>query len=287
MTISVETARQLYAEELRFTANITSQAVMNAFATVPREYFVGPGPWRIKSPMRMGGYWTTEDANRRHVYHDVLIALDEARGINNGQPSLWAKLFDQLNLSAGQHVVHVGAGAGYYSAILAEIIGRQGRVTAIEIDPELAARARDNLVLWPQATVVLGDGLAFHGEQTADAIIVNAGVSHIAMTWLHMLRADGGQLLVPLTNSDRWGGFLLIARHAGERYPAQFVSPVGIIHCVGGRDAAAEERLKAAMSRSRMTNIRSLRRTPDEPDDTCWLAGEGWWLSTAGVSEGT
>ncbi|HEY2528708.1 MAG TPA: rRNA adenine N-6-methyltransferase family protein [Xanthobacteraceae bacterium] len=287
MAISVETARQLYAEELRFTANVASSAVLNAFATVPRECFVGPGPWRIKSPVRMGGYWTTADAYPRHVYHDVLIALDEARGINNGQPSLWAGRFDQLNLSAGQHVVHVGAGTGYYSAILAEIIGRQGRVTAIEIDPQLAARARDNLVPWPQATVILADGLAFHADQPADAIVVNAGLSHIAMTWLDMLRAEGGQLLVPLTNSDRWGGLLLIARKAAEalRYPAQFVSPVGIIHCVGGRDAAAEERLTAAMARSRMANIRSLRRAPDEPDDTCWLAGEGWWLSTAGVSD--
>jgi protein-L-isoaspartate(D-aspartate) O-methyltransferase len=40
--------------------------------------------------MRSGDYWTTVNANPRHVYHDVLIALDETRGINNGQPSLWA-----------------------------------------------------------------------------------------------------------------------------------------------------------------------------------------------------
>lgn len=285
MDFDVEMARRWYAEELRFTANITSQAVRSAFATVPRECFVGPGPWRIKSPMRMRDYWTTADADPSRVYHDVLIALDEARRINNGQPSLWARLFDQLNLSAGQHVLHVGAGAGYYSAILAEIVGREGRVTAIEIDPQLAVRARDNLFPWPQATVILADGLVFRSEQPADAIVVNAGVSHIAMTWLDMLCADDGQLLVPLTNSDGWGGFLLIERQAGEarRYPAQFVSPVGIIHCVGARDAAAEERLKSAVARSRMTNIRSLRRAPDEPDNTCWLAGEGWWLSTACV----
>jgi protein-L-isoaspartate(D-aspartate) O-methyltransferase len=90
MAISVRTARQLYAEELRFTANVTSSSVVRAFATVPREHFVGPGPWRILSPMRSGDYWTTVNANPRHVYHDVLIALDETRGINNGQPSLWA-----------------------------------------------------------------------------------------------------------------------------------------------------------------------------------------------------
>jgi len=158
-----------------------------------------------------------------------------------------------------------------------------GRVTAIEIDPHLAGRARDNLAPWPQATVFVGDGFVFRAGQPANAIVINAGVSHIAMSWLDTLSADAGRLLVPLTNSDGWGGFLLIERHAAEtrRYPAQYVSPVGIIPCVGGRDAAAEERLKAAMAHSRMDNIRSLRRAPDEPDETCWLAGEGWWLSTA------
>ena len=47
----VEQARKWYAAELRFTARVRSFAVVNSFATVPREQFVGPGPWRIKSPM--------------------------------------------------------------------------------------------------------------------------------------------------------------------------------------------------------------------------------------------
>jgi protein-L-isoaspartate(D-aspartate) O-methyltransferase len=114
---------------------------------------------------------------------------------------------------------------------------------------------------------------------------VNAGVTHIATNWLDALSANGGRLLVPLTNSDGWGGFLLIERQAGEtrHYPARHVSWIGIINCVGDRGSTAEERTNVAMARSRMTNIRSLRRAPDEPDETCWLAGEGWWLSTASV----
>jgi protein-L-isoaspartate(D-aspartate) O-methyltransferase len=285
VNISAKTARQLYAEELSFAAHIMSSAVFDAFATVPRESFVGPGPWRIMSPMRVGEYWTTPDANPRHVYHDALIALDETRGINNGQPSLWAKLFDGLNLCRGAAVVHIGAGVGYYTAILAEIVGPAGHVTAIEIDPQLANRARNNLASWPQTTVTIADGFAFRWDQPTEAIIVNAGVTHIAMNWLDALSSHGGRLLVPLTNSDGFGGFLLIERQTEEtrQYTARHVSWTGIINCVGGRDAAAEERIKAAMLRSRMTNIRSLRRGSDEPDETCWLAGEGWWLSTASV----
>jgi protein-L-isoaspartate(D-aspartate) O-methyltransferase len=121
MRHSIEEARQHYAEELRFTAKLGSRVIVDAFATVPRERFLGPGPWRVLSPMAMAEYWTTEDADPRHLYHDVLIAIDEERRLNNGQPSLWARMYDQLELSPGAHVVHVGAGTGYYSAILAEL----------------------------------------------------------------------------------------------------------------------------------------------------------------------
>jgi protein-L-isoaspartate(D-aspartate) O-methyltransferase len=290
MAGSVEEARHCYAEELRFTARVGSRAVIDSFATVPRERFFGPGPWRILSPMAMAEYWTTEDADPRHLYHDVLIAIDEERRLNNGQPSLWARMYDQLELRHGSHVVHVGAGTGYYSAILAEIVGRAGRVTAIEIDPVLAARASENLAAaWPQATVVTADGFAFRPDRPADTIVVNAGVTHFSSVWLDTLGAENGRLLVPLTNTERWGCFLLITRQAGDpyRYSARFVGRVGIISCVGGRDPAAEERLNAALASAKgdFTTIRSLRRPPDEPDHTCWLAGEGWWLSTAPVAK--
>ena len=291
MRHSIEEARQRYAEELRFTAKLGSRAVVEAFATVPRERFFGPGPWRVLSPMAMPEYWTTEDADPRHLYHDVLIAIDEERRLNNGQPSLWARMYDQLELSRGDHVVHVGAGTGYYSAILAEIVGRAGRVTAIEVDPIFSARAKENLAaVWPQATVVAADGFLFQPDAAADAIVVNAGVTHFSAVWLDALAAEDGRLLVPLTNAERWGCFLMITRRAGDpcRYAARFAGRVGIIPCacVGGRDPAAEEKLTAALARGDFAAIRSLRRAPEEPDDTCWLAGEGWWLSTAPASSG-
>ena len=284
---SIEEARHRYAEELCFTARLGSRAVIDAFATVPRERFFGPGPWRVLSPMAMAGYWTTQDADPRHLYHDVLIAIDEERRLNNGQPSLWARMYDQLELSQSAHVIHVGAGTGYYSAILAEIVGRAGRVTAIEVDPVLVARAKENLAAaWQQATVVAADGFLFQPDRPADALVINAGVTHFSPFWLDALAAGNGRLLVPLTNAERWGCFLMITRQASEpdRYAARFVGRVGIIPCLGGRDPAAEERLTAALARGDFTAIRSLRRAPEEPDHTCWLAGEGWWLSTAPAS---
>jgi protein-L-isoaspartate(D-aspartate) O-methyltransferase len=147
----IEMARRWFAEELRHTAQLQSPGVVKAFATVKREQFAGPGPWRLLSPIRMTEYWTTESADPAHLYHDVLVAIDEKRRLNNGQPSLWACLFDQLGLARGEHVVHIGTGAGYYTAILAEIVGPTGHVTGVEIDPHLAERSCQNLAaVWPQ-----------------------------------------------------------------------------------------------------------------------------------------
>jgi protein-L-isoaspartate(D-aspartate) O-methyltransferase len=282
----VVTARRRFAEELRHTARVRSPAVVRAFATVPRERFAGPGPWRVLDPTDLSSYRTTADADPRHLYHDVLVAIDEARRLNNGQPSLWAALYDRLGLAAGAHVVHVGAGTGYYSAVLAEIVGREGRVTAVEIDPSLAGRARQNLAPgWPQAAVVAADGFAFRPDRPADAIVVNAGVSHLSPAWLDALAAGDGRLLVPLTDAEGRGGFLLVTRSAGatRRYPARSVGRTRIIPCVGGRDPEAEARLEAALARPGLDAVRSLRRDPEPPDEGCWLAGDGWWLSTAPV----
>ena len=51
-------ARRRYAEELAYAAHLTSPAVIGAFARVPRERYLGPGPWRIFQP-NARSYWTT------------------------------------------------------------------------------------------------------------------------------------------------------------------------------------------------------------------------------------
>jgi len=48
---------------------------------------MGAGPWQI---MASAGYRTTPDDDPRHVYHDVLIALQAERLLNNGHPSFLA-----------------------------------------------------------------------------------------------------------------------------------------------------------------------------------------------------
>jgi len=153
--------RRWYADELRWNAALKSERLVEAFATVPREAFLGRGPWRLLSGTQAGlGYTRTNDADPRHLSHNVLVAIDPGRWLNNGHPSFLAWLIEQLELKDGQSVCHVGAGTGYYSAILARMVGEAGRVIAIEVDKVLARRARRTLRDYRQVEVVAGDGFS-------------------------------------------------------------------------------------------------------------------------------
>ena len=67
----------------------------------------------------------------------------------------------------------------------------------------------------------------------------------------------------------------------GDRgYTAAFVAPAVFIPCVATAEPDSADALAAALKRGGGEAVRSLRRAPDLPDDSCWLAGEGWWLST-------
>ncbi len=273
--------RAWYAEELRYAAAVKSAAVVRAFATVPRERFLGSGPWQICTGPAPDKYWPTPDADPRCVYHNVVIGLLPEKGLNNGQPSFWAYLFDRLELAPGKHVLHLGCGTGYYSAVLAEIVGPTGRVTAIDIEAALVARAREALAPWPQVTAINADGSSYTPGQV-DIIIANAGATHPLPAWLDALR-PGGQLLVPLTGEQGWGQTLLVTRRAeGDGFAARFVGYVGIYHFAGARDAEAAKRLDAAFKRGDMGEVKSLRREAHEPDESCWLHRDGFCLSRVG-----
>jgi protein-L-isoaspartate(D-aspartate) O-methyltransferase len=59
---------------------------------------------------------------------------------------------------SGEHAVHVGAGLGYYTAILAHLVGRRGPVTAIEYDPALATKLAVNFKGKSNVGCIHGDG---------------------------------------------------------------------------------------------------------------------------------
>ena len=275
MAHSVAAARRWFAEDLRYKGHIGSRAVIEAFTTVPRELFVGPGPWRISG---MGEFWTTENDAPESVYHDVLIAIDEELHINNGQPSLYAFLFDRLGIVAGGSVLHLGCGTGYYTAILAELVGPEGKVAAFEIHAVLAGKAQAALTPWPWVTVTNADAARISFEP-ADIIVVSAGATHPLSSWLESLK-PGGRLVFPMTAADGTGRMLLVTRKTENGFAALSLGWTGFMEFSGARDPDISRRLAAALRQEdEEIGINSLRRDAHQEDKSCWLHGEGWCLS--------
>jgi len=279
--VTVESARQAFAEELRVLAYMQHEEIVRAFAEVPRERFVGPGPWRLLNLIEQK-YWTTPDADPHWLYHNVLVALDEARGLNTGEPSLWAYHFDRLHIAAGERILQIGTGSGYFTAILAEIVGAEGRVLGFEVDASLAKAAERNLAAWPQASVRKVEGLEpIEGEW--DVLIAFAGVSAPPKAWIDAL-APEGRALIPLTSEQRFGMLLRIDR-ATDGFAARQAGNIGIFPCVGARDPADAETLGRALADypGRLA-LKSLRRDPHDQDESCWLHRGDWCLSKRAVN---
>jgi protein-L-isoaspartate(D-aspartate) O-methyltransferase len=193
-------------------------------------------------------------------------------------PGAHAYWLSGAGVREGETVLQIGAGTGYYTAILSELAGPDGRVYAYEIDERLAALARDNLK--GIATVELRERSGIASDlPDVDVIYVCAGAAQPATEWLAALR-PGGRLVFPLAPEGMLGGMLMVTRpEQGAAWPAKFLSRAQFIGCAGLQDADAGKRLAEAFARG-WESVQSLRRG-DAPDESCWFAGDGWWLSTA------
>ena len=283
--MDVALQRRFYAEEIEATANLKTAGLVEALATVPRERFLPPGPWMLKSEADVAGPpRPTPDADARRVNHNLAVSIDPTRMLFNGAPGLVSMLIDTLGLKPGDRVAHIGCGLGYYTALIAAVVGTTGRVIAIEVDDALAVGARANLASTPWVEVVHGDASGALGE-TFDAILVNAGVTHPLDTWLDAL-APGGRIVLPITVTQPGmgpigkGTVVLLTRQGDTAsFDARAVTFVAIYSALGLRDESMHERIGRALQGNPFPRLKRLRRDAHEPAAECWLHSDRFCLS--------
>jgi protein-L-isoaspartate(D-aspartate) O-methyltransferase len=282
----IRAARALYARQMAALLGQRAERLQAAFTAVPREAFLDDKPWRIVSPG--GATVTLPENDPTLIYQDVLLALQPERGVNNGSPSLHIRLLHALDVRPGQRVLHLGAGAGYYTAILAELVGPQGSVTAVEVDPELAAAAERNLKPWKQVKIVRGDGFQWPRGET-DRIYVNFAIGRPADPWLEQLPL-GGRLLFPLgvpAPAPRTGvrhsirGGAILVENRGPGLAATYVAPAYFVWAAGqgSDDRPMLRKLGEAFDGGGIEFVRSLIWKGTGDPSRCWFWHGDWALS--------
>ena len=244
-----------------------------AFEAIPRELFLPPGPWHLMT--QPGVYIETPGTDPRYLYQDVLVALDKERGINNGQPSIHARFMSAVAPQPGETVVHIGAGTGYYTAILAMLVAPGGKVEAFEIDEGLAAAARHNLRDFDNVSVTAGDAirLAIPG---AHAVYVNAGLRCPPAHWLKALH-PGGRMFMPWF-AARDTTIALAIRRAERGYGVEPLMPVRFIPCVGVAESSPGDKLPDCHSAWRTRALHLAAELP--PDESAIAIYREVWFSS-------
>jgi protein-L-isoaspartate(D-aspartate) O-methyltransferase len=266
--------RAAYAAQIVRLAGVEDPRIAGAFARVVREDFLPPPPWTTIS---MGSAMVTRDL--ANIYDNVLVAIDPGRGINNGEPALHAAWIDVVRPRPGDIVIHVGAGMGYYTAILSLLAHPGGRVEAFEYEADLAAQAKRNLQGCSNVSVHAASAFG-RPLPRADLIYVNAGVLAPDVEWLRALNA-GGRLIFPWQPHKGWGPSVFVTRHAGG-FSARPLMKVGFISCSGTRELPA----KNLPSEADTASVRSIwMRSDRSPDGSAVAVYDDVWFSTDDIAD--
>jgi protein-L-isoaspartate(D-aspartate) O-methyltransferase len=269
---SLAEQRRFYAQLMAAASGSDDPRLERVFEIVPREAFLPPGPWRIMINHR---YFETPSADPAYLYQNALVAIDPAKGVNNGEPFLHAAWIGAIAPRAGEAICHIGAGTGYYTAILSMLVAPAGRVTAYEIDATLAEQARHNLKPFEHVALVNEDATRAP-LPPSDLIYVNAGVSAPPLSWLRAL-APAGRMILPWRPSKEIGLAIVISRQDGG-YSVKPLMPSWFIPCVGASDFEAATTPKGGEA---WTTRAVWSKADRAPDQTAVAVYRDVWFSSA------
>ncbi|HKQ97050.1 MAG TPA: protein-L-isoaspartate(D-aspartate) O-methyltransferase [Candidatus Polarisedimenticolia bacterium] len=168
--------RQRMVEEQIEARGVRDARVLEAMRTVPRHLFV---------PV----------AGRERAYDDAPLPIGWGQTIS--QPYIVAFMTEAATIGPGARVLEIGTGSGYQAAVLAAV---GAEVWSIEILPELADRARDDLKAAGYAGVRVRTGDGWQGWPESapfDAILVTAAPATVPQALVAQLKV-GGRMVIPL-----------------------------------------------------------------------------------------
>ena len=210
--------REQLLRHVREQGGAIDALVADALRTVPRHIFLPDLP---------------PDAAYRD---EAIVTKRDQQGLptsSSSQPTIMAIMLDQLGAARGHRVLEIGAGTGFNAALLAHIVGPNGRVISIDLDEDVVERAEENLQAsgCTGATVLTADGAHGYPDKAPyDRIIATVGVWDLAPAWLEQLAPDG-RIVVPL---DLRGVQRSVSfERAGDHWTSRSARPCGFMRMRG------------------------------------------------------
>jgi protein-L-isoaspartate(D-aspartate) O-methyltransferase len=194
-----------FIEQLIQEGRIKTKAISNAFFKVDRINF---------APEEFKG----------EAYLDIPIPI--YHGMTTSQPSTIAFMLEKLRPKKGDKVLEIGTGSGYLTALLAVLVGKNGKVFSVEYFPKLREFAESNLRHYNFKNIKLLTGDGKNGlleEAPFDKIISSAEVKEIPRAWEEQLKI-GGSILTPIDSK-----IVLAKKVAEDRFDAEFFSAFSFV----------------------------------------------------------
>lgn len=135
------------------------------------------------------------------AYIDQALPIGEGQTIS--QPMVVAFMLELLQPKKGDKIMDVGAGSGWQTALLAEIVGDKGQIDAIEVIPQLLRQAKKNLRKYGFKNIKFFRQNArgsLPEKAPFDGIIAGASGEEVPSTWKEQLKING-RIVAPIGTS--------------------------------------------------------------------------------------
>jgi len=217
---NIQKYQQDLVEYLKKANCLKTPLVEEAFMKVPRHLFLPDEPLD-------------------KVYSDVAIVRkrgEEGRWTSSSSmPAIMAIMLEQLDLKPGQRVLEIGTGTGFNAALIASIVGPNGKVVTVDIQPDLIEHARKCLDVagydWVQ-TVVGDGGYGYPDGAPYDRIILTVSSDLITPSWREQL-APGGILVLPFAAMGMGSQLSVAFEKQGEELVSVNSKPCGFMPLQG------------------------------------------------------
>jgi len=190
-------------------AGIQSEQVLDVIGQVPRHIFL-------------------DEALAHRAYEDTSLPIGHQQTLS--QPYIVARMTELLLAHQPEHVLELGTGSGYQTAVLSQLFAR---VYSVERIRPLQDRARDRLRQLQMRNVLLkhaDGGMGWPERGPFNGIIVTAAPTDVPQELLEQL-AEGGVLIAPVGEEQQ---ILVEVIRRGDRYERRELEPVRFVPLLAG-----------------------------------------------------